>query len=127
MYNYCYTVRGGRLKGVKSGGTAESKAHSSCKGCEPFLFTLKAVRIKIFCVIAVLVRKITRKIFCIGRQPTPTRSETEWRCAGRKKASRWGKSDRDSPQIGAGVSPNRHAVKRSGGTQGGTDECLMAH
>ena len=27
-------------------------------------------------------------------------------------------SDRDSPQIGAGVSPHRHAVKRSGGAQG---------
>ena len=102
MYNYCYTVRGGRLKGVKSGGTAESKAHSSCKGCEPFFITLKALH-SVFYGDAVFIRTSKEKIE-YKASATPTRSETEWRCAGRKKASRWGKSDRDSPQIGAGVS-----------------------
>lgn len=101
MYNYCYTVRGGRLKGVKSGGTAESKAHSSCKGCEPFFITLKALHKNFLWNLSICAADYTGK-FLYKASAIPTRSETEWRCAGRKKASRWGKSDRDSPQTSAG-------------------------
>ena len=73
MYNYCYTVRGGRLKGVKSGGTAESKAHSSCKGCEPFFITLKALHKNFLWNLSTCAADYTGK-FLYKASAIPTRS-----------------------------------------------------
>ena len=72
MYNYCYTVRGGCRRDIKSGGTAESKAHSSCKGYEPFLFTLKALH-SVFYIADVFIRTAKEKIE-YKAPATPTRS-----------------------------------------------------
>ena len=104
MYNYCYTVRGGRLKGVKSGGTAESKAHSSCKGCEPFFLLPVSRAHKDF-----LRNRRTGTedyaenfLYRASALTDTQRSGVEVRRA--RENLQMGKSDRDAPQIGAGVS-----------------------